>query len=285
VGARRPRSRSGDLRPSGRHLLRSRQLARELVTQTGIAAEDLVVELGAGTGRITEALARESSRVVAVELDVDFVEALRRRFRSDTRVTVVHGDVLRVPLPVDRFRAFGNIPFASTTAILRRLLGDPRSPLVRADLLVEYDVARKRTSVWPSNVVSLGWLPWWEPHLSRRVPALAFEPSPSVDAALLSIVRRDPALVRPDRRNEFLNLVHAGFRHADLPVHRSLRGRIPERAWKRTARERGLEGRAKPSDLDVFDWVAMFSLTSQSTSSRERSGSSGRTDIGRLGPR
>jgi 23S rRNA (adenine-N6)-dimethyltransferase len=263
VGAQGSRSRPRELRPSGQHLLRSGSLADELVAQARVGPGDLVLELGAGTGRITSALAEAGARVIAVELDPGYVATLRRSFEAQPRVTIVHADVLRVRLPSEEFRAFGNIPFSLTTPILRRLLDDPTTPLVRADLLVEYDVARKRSSVWPSNLVSLGWSPWWEFRLSRHLPALAFEPAPSVDAGLLSITRRHPPLVPPGARSEFVNLVRGAFRHAGLPVQRSLRGRIPDRGWRRIAKARGIQRHARPTDLDVFDWVAIFSLARQ----------------------
>jgi 23S rRNA (adenine-N6)-dimethyltransferase len=264
VGARERRSRLDEARPSGQHLLRSHQLAREIVAQAGIGPKDLVVDIGAGTGRLTEALASSAGRVVAIELDPSFVATLRRRFHARAKVAVVEGDVLRVTLPGGPFRAFGNIPFGLTTRILRRLLDDPTSALVRADLIVEYDVARKRSSVWPSNLVSLGWLPWREFQLARRLPARAFEPAPAVDAPLLSVTKRTLPLIPPELRPDYVALVGAAFRRADLPVHRSLRGCVPDRTWRRTARERGLTPRAKVRDLDVFDWTALFLLLQRS---------------------
>jgi 23S rRNA (adenine-N6)-dimethyltransferase len=185
---------------------------------------------------------------------------LRRRFRDRSNVAVVESDILQVPLPDAPFRVFGNIPFALTTAILRRLLDDPTSALVRADLIVQYETARKRAAIWPSTLASLGWLPWWEFRLSRHLSARAFEPVPAVDAALLCITRRRPPLLSSHQRSRYLSLVQAGFRRAGLPLTRSLRHRIPERAWKRVARERGIGPQSKASDLDVFDWVALFAL-------------------------
>jgi len=160
VGVQGPRARSGEPRPSGRHLLRSGPLARELVSQASIDADDLVVEIRAGTGRITHALAPAARRVVAVELDPSFGKVLRGRFPGPSNVEIVEGDIFQVPLPRAPFRAFGNVPFALTTAILRRLLDDPTAALRRADLIVQYETARKRASVWPSHALSLGWLPW-----------------------------------------------------------------------------------------------------------------------------
>ena len=254
------RSRAGQLRPSGQHLLRSDELASEVVSQAGVRPTDLVFEIGAGTGRITGALAESAGRVVAIELDPGFADTLRRRFRARPQVGVVEADVLRVPLPQGPFRAFGNIPFGLTTAILRRLLDDPTSPLDRADLIVQHEVARKRSSVWPSDLLSLGWLPWWELQLVRHLPARAFEPPPSIDAGLLSITKRPQPLAAPELRDDYLAFVHAGFRRADLPVHRSLRTQLPEGLSKRTMRKRGLGPGAKARHLDVFDWVALFLL-------------------------
>jgi 23S rRNA (adenine-N6)-dimethyltransferase len=215
-----------------------------------------VLEIGAGRGRLTDALARAEARVIAVELDPGFAESLRQRFRSRAGVTIVEADALQAALPDEPFRAFGNIPFGLTTAILRRLLDDPTSPLLGAHLIVQYEAARKRAAVWPSNLASLGWSPWWDFRLARRLPAAAFEPPPSVDAALLSITRRGEPLLPAGQREEYLTLVRAAFRQAGLPVQRSLRGRLPERAWKRRARDRGIRPGARASDLDVFDWVA-----------------------------
>lgn len=260
MGVQGRRSRSGESRPSGQHLLRSAALIEEIIAQAGTSADDLVLEVGAGTGGITDSLARVAKRVVAVELDPGFADALRRRFRTRPTVEIVESDFLHVPLPDVPFRAFGNVPFALTTAILRRLLDDAASPLVRADLIVQFEVARKRTSVWPGNLLTLGWLPWWQFNLVRHLPASAFDPAPSVGAGVLSVTRRTPALLRAGQRSGYVGLLRAGFRRESLPIHRSLRGRIPERSWKRLARDRGIRPDAKASELDVFDWVALFSL-------------------------
>jgi 23S rRNA (adenine-N6)-dimethyltransferase len=258
VGAEGRRSGQAELWPSGQHLLRSDQLAQELVAQAKIGADDLVVEIGAGAGRLTEALARTGARVVAVELDPSFAMTLRRRFRTRPNISVVEADVMEVALPDGPFRSFGNIPFGLTTAILRRLLDDPHSPLQAADLIVQHEVARKRASVWPSNLASLGWLPWWDFRLTRHLPASAFSPAPSVDAGLLTITRRSEPLLPECRRREYVKLLRAAFRQSGLPVRRSLRSRLPEQALTRIASERGLRPGAKASDLDVFDWVALF---------------------------
>jgi 23S rRNA (adenine-N6)-dimethyltransferase len=260
VDAPRGSPRVRGFRPSGQHFLRSDTLAEEIVDRARVTDDQYVLDIGAGTGRITRALARRAGRVMAVEVDPELVRRLRRDFRADPRVEVIEADFLEVRLPQRPFRAFGNMPFGIGTSILRRLLDDPGSSLTRADLILQYEVARKRASAWPGTAATIGWLPWWEFTLVRRFSRLAFDPPPAVDAGLLSITRRDPALVAARQRDAFVRLVRTCFARGSQPLRRSLSPFLSDRTWKRLARERGLSPSTVARDLDVVDWVAIFRL-------------------------
>ena len=91
----------------------------------------------------------------------------------------------------------GSLPFGATTAILRHLLDDAGSGLRRADLVVQWEVARKRAALPPSTMLSTSWAPWWTFAVVGRLPADSFRPVPSVDAGVLRVTRREPALL-PD---------------------------------------------------------------------------------------
>jgi len=258
VGARNARRRPSGSHARGQHLLRSDAIAAELVAQSGVGHDDLVLEIGAGLGRLTGPLAASAGRVIAVEIDERFASRLTHRFEAVSSVEIVRGDALQVALPTTPFRAFGNLPFGATTAILRRLLDDPGLALTAVDVLVEWNVGRKRTSPSPSNLVSLGWQPWWEFRLVRHLHASRFDPEPTVDAGLLAIrPRRVPLLDVEDVRAYRSMLAHA-FRKANVPVGRSLAGSVPPRVAHTSLRDRGVTPSARPTDLDVFDWVALF---------------------------
>jgi 23S rRNA (adenine-N6)-dimethyltransferase len=242
----------------GQHLLRSDAIASELVGQAGIRPDELVLEIGPGPGRLTAPLSRNAAHVVAVEIDERFAAELRTRFGSASNVEVLRGDILEVALPSTPFRVVGNLPFGSTTPILRRLLDGTAPALTAADVLVEWNVARKRSSPRPTNLVSLGWQPWWTFELVRHVPASAFQPRPSVDAGFLAIRRRARPLLRPDQRGRYRALLGRAFRKANLPVGRSLSGTVPAPLVDECLRGRGLQPDTRPTDLDVFDWVALF---------------------------
>ncbi|MGZ4131551.1 MAG: ribosomal RNA small subunit methyltransferase A [Actinomycetota bacterium] len=258
MGAQPRAPRAAGSRPDGQHLLRSKLVADELVRDAGIAPTDHVVEIGAGTGRLTQPLAERAGRVTAIELDPVFADRLRHAFRGDDHVRIVEADVSSVSLPDGAWRAFGNIPFGLTTPILRRLLDDVTNGPERADLLVQFEAARKRAAAAPSTLLSLSWLPWWELTLARRIPRLGFEPPPSVDAGLLVVARRRPALLGSAERTGYAALLRRAFDRGSWPVRRSLQGTVAPMTWKRLARERGLHVDARPAELDVWDWVAVF---------------------------
>lgn len=130
-------------RPRGRHYLRSRSFAGDLVRDAGVATGTLALDLGAGRGLLTRALADAGARVRSIELDPAAVRELRARFGSDRRVEVVEADATLAPLPDEPFAVVANLPFASGTAILRRLLGSPGVQLTQLDAIVEWGLAAK----------------------------------------------------------------------------------------------------------------------------------------------
>jgi 23S rRNA (adenine-N6)-dimethyltransferase len=154
-----------------------------------VARDDLVVEVGAGYGRLTEQLAARATRVIAIELDPRLAGRLAHRFRQRPNVTVVEGDALTVPLPRRPFRVVGNPPFHLTSALLHRLLDDPHVPLARADLVVGWGAALALTGVFGPPHKSRPWQCRYEFLLIRRLPAGMFDPQPAQDAALISIRR------------------------------------------------------------------------------------------------
>jgi 23S rRNA (adenine-N6)-dimethyltransferase len=251
---------SPQARPRGRHALRSRALAEQLVRDAGIAPGPLVLDLGAGSGILTRALVDAGAHVRAVELDPAALRQLRTRFGDDPRVKVVEGDASALRLPDEPFAVVANLPFAVGTAILRRLLGDPRVPLTQLDAIVEWGLAAKRTAVWPSTLLSCTWGAWYELRLVRRVPRACFAPPPSVDAAVLRATRRPEPLVPPAEAAAYEAILRHAF-DAQAPLDRIL----PRRLVQRTAREQGFDPRAAARDLDAPQWARLYAAVRSAT--------------------
>jgi 23S rRNA (adenine-N6)-dimethyltransferase len=191
-----------------------------------------VVELGAGRGVLTAALADRAAQVLAVELDPKLVSVLARRFASNGNVAVLFADARHAPLPANPYRVLANLPFNVTGAILRRLLDVPASGLRRADLVVQWQVARERVRVGngpPTDLLGARWAPRWEFGRGRRLPAGCFRPPPPVDAAVLVVTRRAVPLLPVAQSRKYASFV-----------------------------ERSFKSRADARELGVDQWVGLF---------------------------
>jgi 23S rRNA (adenine-N6)-dimethyltransferase len=261
---------SSGARPRGRHSLRSRAFADELVRDADVAGDSLVLDLGAGSGVVAGALVEAGARVLAVELDAAALRQLRRRFAHEPRVEVIEGDATAVPLPDEPFAVVANLPFATGTAILRRLLGDPRVPLTQLDAIVEWGLAAKRTAVWPSTLLGCTWGAWYELRLVRRVPRACFSPPPSVDAAVLRATRRAEALVPYTEAREYAALLRRAF-DSQAPLDRIL----PRGIVHRTAHELAFDPRARARDLDASQWARLYAAVGSSRPATSRRRGSG----------
>jgi 23S rRNA (adenine-N6)-dimethyltransferase len=189
--ARSSRARRREL---GQHDLIDRRAVDRLVRGAAVAGGDLVVDVGAGHGSITEALVQHGARVVAIELDRARAARLGERYATQPAVRVVQGDALRVRLPRRPYSVVANPPFSITTRLLHRLLDVPAHAPARVDLVLQRQAARFLAAT-AFDPVALGWAPWFELVAGPRVPRHAFRPQPPCDAAVLTVVPRAQPLL------------------------------------------------------------------------------------------
>jgi 23S rRNA (adenine-N6)-dimethyltransferase len=134
-----------------------------------------------------------------VEADPAWADRLRTRLavgdHDPTRVRVVCADARRLPLPERSYRVVANVPFGITTDLLAHLLDEPDRGPWRADLIVQLEVARKHAATPPTALRTAAWAPWWTFELGARIDRRAFRPEPAVDAAVLIVRRRQPAIL------------------------------------------------------------------------------------------
>jgi 23S rRNA (adenine-N6)-dimethyltransferase len=236
--------------PAGAHFLRNRTLITRLVGASGAGNGDLVLDLGAGYGAITAALATAGPRVIAVERDHRLVRKLDRRFAGEPRVRVVAADVLRVPLPRGEFLVVASIPFGVTTELLRRLLGDPGVPLAGAELIVGGGAARWLASPRPRDAETAWWTARYRIRLARPIPATSFAPAPNCDAAQISIRPRPIAGSRGDQRM-LRGLLRDAFRGG---------GHRPVNVSRRVLLRAGIAPERRAADLTADEWHRLACL-------------------------
>jgi 23S rRNA (adenine-N6)-dimethyltransferase len=176
---------AGEPRPSwGWHRL-DRRWATRLVADAAVGPGELVLDIGAGSGVLTDAILEAGARVIAVELHPIRAHRLRARFAL-APVTVVQADAADLRLPRRPFRVVANPPFAVVQAVLRRLVA-PGSRLTAADVVVPRYIARQWSG--PDAPGRGRWGHDYSVRAGRPVPRCAFAPPPPRGAQLL-VIRR-----------------------------------------------------------------------------------------------
>ncbi len=184
----------------------------------------MVVEIGPGRGALTEKLLKRAQRVVAVELDADLVEHLRRKFADEPRLEVIHADALDVDLT--RWGAApvaGNLPYYAATPIIERTI---RRRASRAVFLIQKEVA-ERLAAAPGNreygYLSVATQLFADVRVLFDVKPSAFHPPPKVDSA---VVRLDPRAGAPaaDEAEAFLRFVGLCFHQKRKTLRNNLAG-------------------------------------------------------------
>ena len=238
---------------SGQHFLRSSRLAADIVADAEVGADDLIVEIGGGTGVLTQALLRAGAVVIAIERDPVLAAGLRRRFKD---AEVVTGDAAAHPWPELPFAVVANLPFVGSGEILSHLLRDPGLRLRGAEVIVQWEFAAKHGAVWPATLRSTYWRAWHDMAIVRRLDRTAFVPPPTVDAAVLRFTRRRPR-VPPELHDAYWTFLTAAFASRG-PIRSALRPRLSPLQVKRLAPVLGFRPDAHARDLDAEQWARLF---------------------------
>ena len=201
-------------RSFGQNFLVDRSLIARFVGGLELGSDDLVVDVGAGSGALTRPIMGTGAMVWAVEPDPVWADRLRTHVAecgASDRVRVIETDLRRLRLPKDPYRVVGNPPFGLTTELLSLLLDDPSRGPTRADLIIQFEVARKHAASPPVALRTAAWTPWWEFEFGPVIRRTSFRPRPSVDAAVLTIRKRQPAILPERLAANFVERLRPGW--------------------------------------------------------------------------
>jgi 23S rRNA (adenine-N6)-dimethyltransferase len=251
VSGRRNRTRA----QLAQNLFANEASARTLVGLAGTAPGDRVYDLGAGSGAVTEALLRAGARVVAVERDPNLAHKLRARF-AGRPVTVVEADLREVRFRPP-FKVVANPPFNLTADLLRRLL-EGVSPPDAATLVLQREAAERCAGVRRLSAVALEALPWFDLSVARPFARHDFTPRPSVDVAVLRIVRRPaPDLGEPERE-AWRAFVRQALARPRPDAWHTFRGLVSNLQWRRLSTDLGIEPGALRANLSYAQWLGIY---------------------------
>jgi 16S rRNA (adenine1518-N6/adenine1519-N6)-dimethyltransferase len=247
----------------GQNFLIDEGLRDAIANACGVSPDDDVLEVGAGVGTLTIALAERCRRLVAVEFDRALIPALREVLKGHDNVEVVQADILRFDIasafPHGGEMVAGNIPYNLTGALIRRLLDSPPRPR-RLSLVVQKEVAERWAATTGASLGTVAVQVFAEPRIVMSIPASSFTPLPKVDSALVILeVRARPAVDVPDVV-EFLRFVEAVFQFRRKQVGGTL-ARLSGLAGSDVTAHLGkfgIEPERRPQTLTLAEWERIY---------------------------
>lgn len=236
-------------------------LVANLIEQSSISKEDVVYEIGPGTGVITTELVKRCKKVITVEVDREFVKKLKVKFSDIPNVEIREGNFLSYPLTELRYKIFSNIPFNITAAIVKRLV-EAENPPLDAFLFVQYEAAKKFVGkpIAKETQFSLLIKPSFELSIIHRFKRTDFRPIPSVDIVLLRIKKRFLSMVESKDMKLYKDFIVYGFNAWKPTSREGFKKIFTDRQFLRLAKDLGFLVSAKPTDLNFSQWLGLFNF-------------------------
>lgn len=242
-------------RSLGQHFVIDPNTVMRIVRLAGVTPGERIVEIGAGCGALTVALADAGAAVLAVEIDGRLVGALAE-VCADRSVEVLQADATDMDSWAPRleggddWKLVANLPYNVATPLLLEVLDT--LPQVRAMLVMVQDEVAERLAAAPGHpaygLPSLKLACRARAEIRGRVPPTVFWPRPRVSSALLAIDRLpEPAANNID---DLYRLARRAFGQRRKMLRSSLRGVVAPEAFAAAA----VDPMARPGDLGVAGW-------------------------------
>lgn len=234
-------------------------LVKRLLDLSSISRDDLVYEIGSGRGIITNELAKYCKKVVAVEIDPVLYKELETKLNQVSNVDLKNTDFLDLGLPKEPYKVFSNIPFNKTAAIFNKLLR-AENPPEDSYLVIQKEAATKYLGLpfGKETQTSAMLRPWFSFKVTYQFKKSDFKPVPKVNVVFLSITKRHPPLVNTDHSDLYRDFITYSFNTWKPNLVEGLSKVFTKNQLETLAKSLKFSLKAKPSDLNIEQWLGLF---------------------------
>jgi len=273
----------------GQNFLIDHQALAKIIAAADLKSDDCVVEVGPGTGVLTNELVKVAKKVIAIELDAKLADLLREN-HTEKNLRIINQDILKVNIPelVDdkSYKVVANIPYYITAKILKLFLTLKSKPEIIV-LLVQKEVAERICAkAGQMSILALSVQAYGDPEIISIVKKESFFPSPEVDSAILRIRIRNSNIEARNTKQiqnsnlenskiisdfdiwisdlanekEFFRLIHVGFasKRKTLVNNLSAGLRIDKKAATDIIKSIGLSENVRAQELGIDQWIALI---------------------------
>lgn len=243
----------------GQHILQDQLVTQRIIEALDLQPIDTVLEIGPGTGVLTNRLAEKPRLILAIEKDYKMVSALRAKLKSKSeKVKIIHEDILKFDETgiEGQYKLVGNLPYNITSPIIRKFLESAHKPSVIV-VMTQKEVAQRITAPPGSSergILTLMVEYYGKAEILFEVPHTAFIPVPKVDSAVVKIVPSSQFSILNSKL--FFHVVKAGFSSKRRQIHNSLSGGLGLSQWEISdiLKQTNIDEKKRAEDLTIKDW-------------------------------
>jgi 16S rRNA (adenine1518-N6/adenine1519-N6)-dimethyltransferase len=266
----------------GQHFLIDLNLMRLLVDSADIQNNDIVLEVGCGTGSLTEALVERAGRVIAVEIDKNLFDILQEQLGQNENLDLINGDVLKSKHTISqhiidaillvrekfsgRILLVANLPYNIACPLMINLVTGP----MIADAMfvtVQKEVADRMTAETGSEnygILSILLRATGDVEMIKILKPSVFWPRPQVDSAMVRFVRNREKSGRVVNMDLFTEIVHHFFAHRRktlLSSSKMFHGRLEKiQKWPEIFEKCSINPALRPEQISPDDFIAIASF-------------------------
>ena len=248
-------------RARGQNFVVDANTVRKIAHTAGVSSGDHVVEIGAGLGSLTLALAETGAHILAIEVDPALIPLLQHNVEHLANVTVLHADAMKINWPdvlagADSWSLIANLPYNVATPLVADIL-DFVPQVKKMLVMVQKEVgerfcAKPSTEAYGALSVKVDF--YATARIVGIVPPTVFLPRPNVDSALVEITRRAQLADESVNAKAFFSLVKMGFAKRRKMLRGALNGTVEPTHFEQA----GIAPTSRAEELTVQQWLALF---------------------------
>jgi 16S rRNA (adenine1518-N6/adenine1519-N6)-dimethyltransferase len=269
----------------GQNFLVDLNLMRLLVDTANIGNDDIVLEVGCGTGSLTQALAERAGKVIAVEMDETLAKIAARELAEASNVDVINADILkskdtinqtissaietaRKKLP-GKFLLVANLPYSVASPLMMNLITGP-TIADEMHVTVQKEVAERMTAA-PGDrhygTLSIHIAATGNVKTERILKPTVFWPAPQVSSAMISFVRKAEKASRIKNVELLGEVVNLFMQHRRKMVQACVKfaaGKLAEiDNWPEIFQKCSIDPHNRPEQLQPEDFIAISNLCNE----------------------
>ena len=251
----------------GQNLLKDTSFIQKMIAVSNISSDCYILEIGPGTGYLTKELLPIVNKVAAVEIDTDFSSILNKLSNSyPDKLSVVYGDIKKCDLNditggQTKWICFANIPYYITSPIIELLI-ENRHLFTAFYLTIQKEVAERICAAEGSKHISAFTFYtqyYADCKLNFIIPAIAFEPSPKVDSAFISMkIRENSPVGLPF--DKIRPIIAKAFEMRRKTVRNSLKSMTGNKDISAILSDAGVDPDARPQELKIEDFAEIAKI-------------------------